>query len=171
MGSKMGFFVFKPDSSNKKINAILPMVDVVATVVLAEGRILTVYNQKWGAFALPTTKRRIWEDANAVEGSAREEAWDHAATRAAAEAMGCTLTTEPQALGELPEFQQSDRDGAWKRYRLQAFMFEYDSIPDVHPVCVCEWLTPDQILDEARRPISPTARHVVSELKLRGVLE
>ncbi len=170
MSSKMGFFVFKPESSDKKINAILPLVDVVASVMLAEGRLLTVYNQKWGAFTLPTTKRRVWKDDNAVEGAAREEGWDHAATRAAAEALGCTLTVEPGELGELPEFQQSDRDGAWKRYRLQAFLFKHDSIPDVHPVRVHEWLTPDQILDEARRPISPTARHVVSELQLRGVL-
>ncbi|NIY14611.1 MAG: hypothetical protein GWM98_06820 [Nitrospinaceae bacterium] len=171
MSKKMGFFVFKPDSSAEKVNAILPMVDVVASLVIAEGRILHVWNEKWGSFALPTTKRRSWEDPNAVKGSVREEDWEDACIRAAAEALGRTITEQPEEIGEIPEFQQSDRDGAWKRYRLRAYRFEFDSAPEVHPVRIHEWLSVEQVLDDSRRPISPTARHVISELQLKGVIE
>ncbi|MDA1043946.1 MAG: hypothetical protein O3C57_01855 [Verrucomicrobia bacterium] len=170
MNSKMGLFVFKPDASGKEINAILSMVDVVVSLIMAEGRILLVFNPKWGSFTVPTTKRRLWEDPNAAKGAIREEPWDLAATRATAEVLGCTLTVAARELGELPEFQQSDRDGVWKRYRLQAFLYTFAKMNEVHPVVIHEWLTPDQILDEARNPISPTARHVISELTSLGLI-
>lgn len=170
MSQKMGFFVLKTSEADQKKTALLPVLDVVATVILYQGRVLTVYNKKWGAFTLPTTKRRSWEDDAIAKGAVREEPWENAAARAAAEWLGHTLTATLTDLGEVPEFQQSDRDGKWKRYRLKAYLLDLDAEPSIPPMQIVEWLSPDDILDEKRMPISPTARHIVSYLQLKGVL-
>ncbi len=98
MSKKMGFFVLKTDDADRQKTALLPVVDVAACVISCQGKILIGFNSKWGAFTLPTTKRRSWEDANAAKGSVREEDWDDAAVRAAAEWLGQTLTVTPELL-------------------------------------------------------------------------
>ena len=170
MSQKMGFFVLKTADADQKRTTLLPVLDVVATLIVHGGRVLTGYNDKWGAFTLPTTKRRTWEDDTVAKGAVREEPWENAAARAAAEWLGQSLTEPLTDLGEVPEFQQSDRDGKWKRYRLRAFLLELVAEHAIPPMRIVEWLTPDQIVDENRRPISPTARHIVSHFQLQGVL-
>jgi ADP-ribose pyrophosphatase YjhB (NUDIX family) len=169
MSQKMGFFVRKSESG-KSLGSIMPLVDVVATLIMKGDRILAVYNDKWGSFSLPMTKRRSWEDPVAEKGAERVEDWEDAAIRAASEWIGCTTTQKPQPLSEVGEFQQSDRDGKWKRYHLQAYKLAVADDTQIPPARVAEWLTVDQLLDENRKPISPTARHIVSELKLAGHL-
>lgn len=170
MSQKMGVFILKSSTGDAQAAKLLPMVDVAVTLVMHEGQILLGYNEKWGAFTLPSTKRRSWEDPNAAKESVREEDWEDAAVRAAAEWVGRTLTVKPEYIGEVPEFQQSDRDGKWKRYRMRAYHVEVADTSMTTSQRCTEWLTIEEVLDKARRPISPTARHVVAELNLLGVL-
>lgn len=170
MSQKMGVFILKSSTGDAQAAKLLPMVDVAVTLVMHGDLILLGYNEKWGAFTLPSTKRRTWEDPNAAKEAAREEDWEDAAVRAAAEWVGRTLTAKPEYIGEVPEFQQSDRDGKWKRYRMRAFHVEVEDTSLTTSHRCTEWLTVAQILDKTRRPISPTARHVVAELNQSGVL-
>lgn len=169
MAQKMGLFVLKTSDADEKKTALLPLLDIAAVLVMCHGRILMGFNAQWGAFTLPMSKRRSWEDATTAKGKVREEKWEDTATRAAAEWLGRTLVVTPDPLGEIGEFQQSDRDGKWKRYHLRAYRLEVD--PDIQPRASAptEWLLPAQILDTARGPISPTARHIVAELRAKGM--
>jgi hypothetical protein len=90
-----------------------------------------------------------------------------AAARAAAEWLGRTCDPEP-LLDDPGEFQQSDRDGTWRRYHFQAFRVPVKGHPDLVPGAVGEWLTPDEFL--TRRPISPTARQLIGKLQEAGKL-
>lgn len=165
MSKKMGFYVLRSSDTDQERSALLPIIDVAAVLICCEGRILTGFNPKWGAFTLPTTKRRSWADDSIAPGAVREEEWTHAAVRAAAEWLGRTLLEVPVSLGEVPEFQQSDRDGKWKRYRLHAYRLDLECEPAISPLHIVEWLEPEQIMDEKRMPVSPTARHVVAHLQ------
>jgi hypothetical protein len=168
MGQKHGFFVRKSETTGKTVSGILPLVDVVATLVMKADRILAVYNDKWGSFTVPMTKRRSWEDASAEKGVERVEEWEDAAIRAAAEWMGRTTTKRPEFLSEVGEFQQSDRDGKWKRYHLRAFRLQVDDSVNPPSAKIAEWLRAEDFVDEKRNPISPTARHIIAELQLAG---
>ena len=170
MSEKMGFFILKSDKLKKDVAGIWPLVDVVATLVCREDQILAVYNERWGAFTLPMSKRRRWKDPQTKAESEREEEWEDAAVRVAAEWLGQTTTEKPQFLLDLAEFQQSDRDEKWKRYHMQAFRLVVPHAVTASPGRVTEWLTAEQILDENRRPISATARYVVAELHLKGLI-
>jgi hypothetical protein len=166
MSQKLGFFVRKSETTGKTISGILPLVDVVATLIVKNNRILAVLNERWGSFSLPMSKRRSWEDPAAEKGIERQEEWEDAAIRAAVEWMGRTTTTEPQFLSEIGEFQQSDRDGKWKRYHMKAYRIRISDDAQEPPAGrIAEWLTAEDFLDENRKPISPTARHIISELR------
>ena len=41
-----------------------PEVDVAVALIVRRERILTTYNPRWGAFTLPMSKRRSWNDPN-----------------------------------------------------------------------------------------------------------
>ena len=58
----------------------IPIVEVAVTVFCQPGLVLTVYNDKWGSFTLPMTKRRRWEDPS-LRGGVKTEAWRDAAIR------------------------------------------------------------------------------------------
>ena len=169
MSQKMGFFVRKCEATGKHVHAVMPLVDLATTLLVKDGRVLAVYNAKWGAFTLPMSKRRRWEAPAGTKETEREEEWTDTAVRAAAEWLGRTLTGEPEFLAEVAEFQQSDRDAQWKRYRMRVYKIEVDTL-DLPAGKACEWLLPDELTDEDRRPISPTARHVIGELKLNGLV-
>jgi len=169
MSEKMGFFILKSDKLKKDISGLWPFVEIATTLVCCGGKILSVYNDRWGAFTLPMSKRRRWQDPRTKEEAERVEDWDDAAVRVAAEWLGHTLTDKPRLLTDLAEFQQSDRDERWKRYHVQVFQVDAQNEKAVAPNRIVEWLLPDQIVDEERRPISPTARYIISELKLKGI--
>jgi hypothetical protein len=137
------------------------LVDVGAAVVerVQDGRILAVWNAGWGAFTLPMSRRHAWKDP-AIPDSLHTEAWEDAAARAAAEWLG--RTCEPVHLADLGEFQQTDRDGVWKRYRFQVFRVAVAGDAPLVPGAIAEWLTPEQFLH--RRPISPTAKYLIGQL-------
>jgi ADP-ribose pyrophosphatase YjhB (NUDIX family) len=166
----MSFLIRKSDKGDKRISSLMPLVDVAVVIAEKGQRLLAVFNEKWGAFTLPMSKRRSWEAPSKDQGESRREAWEDAAMRAAAEWTGRTSTRKPELILDLAEFQQSDRDGQWKRYHLQAFRIAVDDDFKLPAGSTAEWLTADDLLDEQRRPISPTARHIVAELRLEGKL-
>jgi hypothetical protein len=170
MSDKMGLFILKGDKMSKGSSRLMKLLDIAAVVVRRGDSVLTVWNDSWGAFTLPMSKRRLLKDPEAREGSERLEDWKEAAVRAAAEALGRTIVKEPELILDMSEFQQSDRDGTWKRYHIQAFELLVDDDTNPSPARVTEWLTPEQIADERREPISPTARHIIGELRLKAIL-
>ena len=98
------------------------------------------------------------------------EPWDEAAIRNIVEWFGRTLTESPTPLGEIRGFRQSDRDLVVKDYHFEVFEVESPNDQTLISSAVAEWLMPDQFLDVKRRPISPTARFLVEELKAKGKL-
>ena len=170
MSEKLGFLILRSDKLSKDVAGLWPLVDLVTTLICKDKRIMTVYNDKWGAFTLPMSKRRQWKDAKLKDEGERLEEWDDAAVRVAAEWLGCTLTTMPDKLTELSEFQQSDRDEKWKRYRVHVYLLNV-AATEPAPGRIVEWLTPEELLDEHRRPISPTARFIIAELRYKGLLQ
>ena len=142
-----------------------PEVDVAVALIVRDGKILTKYNPKWGAFTLPMTKRRCWKDPS-VPVEKREELWADAAGRAAAECTRKTFSIDFEPLEDVANYRQSDRMGKWQRYHFQ--IFRIDLHEDPPPMEETEWLSPADILDPRRRPVSPTARDLV---RLLGVDE
>lgn len=158
-------------------------LEVVATLITRGERLLAVFNDKWGSFTLPMTKRRRWADPNMAKGEI-DEKWGDAAARAAAEWLGQTSTTPPRFPFEdanrqqggvglkIAEYQQSDRDGIWKRYHFRVFRLSLDGDAALSGSGMTEWLTFEQFHDKARRPISETARFLLArvqgEAKLAG---
>jgi hypothetical protein len=151
----------------------VPCLEIAVVLIVQEGRVLGVYNPKWGSYTLPMTKRYSWQDPNMVDGVHVED-WDDAAVRAETECFPGTRLDAPSFLLEIPEYQQSDRDGAWKRYRFRVHRRELADNPAPRAGLNIEWLTPDEWLDVNRRPISKTARdvirQVVADARLRGAV-
>lgn len=147
----------------------MPGIDVVATVIACEARILAVFNPRWGAFTLPMTKRRRWQEPELPSGY-REEDWENAAARAAAEALGRTFLPEelPHLLTEVENYKQSDADGTWKTYHFRVFGLPVEPGTEVLPGLATEWLSPDRLRE--RRPLSRTAIDLVECLRERSLL-
>lgn len=169
MSEKMGFFILKNEKLEKDISGVWPLIDMVSVLVCKGDKVLTVYNEKWAAFTLPMSKLRKWKDPK-VKDAERTEEWEDAAVRTAVEWLGCTMTAKPERLVEFAEFQQSDRDERWKRYHVQAYTIQVDDDIVLPPSKITEWLLPAEITDESRRPISPTARHIMNELVQKGLV-
>ncbi len=146
----------------------LQPVDVAVALIKHRGCVLAVYNPKWGSFTLPMTKRRQEHEDPAVHRPKPEEGWTDAAIRAASEWLGRTMTAEPEFLCDIPKFDQTDHDGVWRRYSMKVFVLALEAEPDLAHGANTEWLTLEDLADEKRRPISPTARRVASELTKEG---
>lgn len=137
-------------------------IDVVATVIYHGDRLLTVYHAQWGEFTLPMTRlrRRPWGLIHAVE------TWElgaAAAMRNVGECLGITTDQPPCLLADVGDLRQSDRTGQVNHYQFQMYGFAAPA-QDVAPGVSAQWLTPQQILDPHRGPISPTARELVARL-------
>jgi ADP-ribose pyrophosphatase YjhB (NUDIX family) len=170
MSDKLSLFILKDSNMSKAASRLMKLIDLAAVMVRQGDEIMLVYNEKWGAFTLPMTKLREWKDPEAKEGSDRMEDWDDAAVRAAVEWLGHTTTARPRLLLDMAEFRQSDRDAVWKRYHMQVFELTADADLEIPAGRIVEWLTPDEITDTRRRPISPTTRHVIAELRSKALL-
>jgi hypothetical protein len=140
----------------------VPEVDVAAVVIQHDGKILAVYNPKWGCFTLPMTKRRRWQDPG-EPGRTGEEDWADAAARAAAEWLGTTIHLVSEPLPKGIQIQRSGRDGRLKHYRFHVFPVFLQMAPKLVEGAVAEWLVPTDFLDSTRRPISDTARTLLTE--------
>jgi hypothetical protein len=147
-------------------------VEAAVTLIVQRNRLLAVFNEPWSAFSLPMTKRRQWHDPNPnLDDAIRTEDWVDAAARAVADWLGKSFVKPPKFLLDIAEFRQGDRDGLWKRYHFQ--VFRVTVAPEVKPRrdAIAEWLTPAQLLDRERRPISPTARYLVEQLQAEGMFK
>lgn len=128
-------------------------------------KVLAVHNPKWGAFSIPMTKRRKWRDP-AMRLGAKDEEWQAAAGRAAAEVLGRTLSVDklPQPLHDILEYRQNDADGIWKLYDLHVFKMPLHKPPASFGFgIVAEWLTADQLHE--RVPVSSTVRYLLKQLE------
>ena len=142
-----------------------PKVDVAVAMIACGEKILAVHNPKWGAFSLPMTKRRKWRGPP-VRPGAKDEEWQMAASRAAAEVLGRTLAPEelPQPLDQVFEYRQNDADGIWKFYNLHIFKMRLPKPPaSLGFGVVAEWLTVEQL--HQRVPVSSTVRYLLKELE------
>lgn len=151
-------------SGVKKEGALnMPLAEVAAVVITNGKEIMAVFNEVWGSFTLPMSKIRTWDNPNG--GPDIVEPAVDAATRAAAEWLGCTFLEKPTFLRDIPRFQQSDRDRVWKEYHFHMFRLDLERGAPIPQGRNAQWLTPDEFLDARRRPISPTARHLLAGLK------
>jgi hypothetical protein len=150
----------------------LPEVDVVVTVIYRGEQVFLAFNSNWKAFTLPMTKRRRWP--YGVESApGRLEDLVDAAMRNVGECLGITSTVaaRPWLGGDtVVERTQSDADGTSKRYLFHVFGFAAESADFAPGVCG-QWMRVGEILDEGRRPISPTARFILRRLQAQAKLE
>jgi len=143
---------------------MIPNVDVAVTLIVHGSHILAVYNPNWDQFTLPMTKRRHWQDPN-VPASKRDEQWVDAAARAAAQWLGRTCFPEPEFLYDLAGFEQSDRDGIWKRYDFRVFRVRIEQREGIRSGEISEWLSAEDFLDARRVPIAESARSIIARLR------
>jgi ADP-ribose pyrophosphatase YjhB (NUDIX family) len=141
---------------------LIDRIDAVATVAYCGHELLTVHNRHWGAFTLPMTKLRNWES-GVVGNPPRRERGAEAALRNVAEFVGTTTTQTPGLLLDVSDLRQSDRTGEVNHYHVQIYGFELSG-RRVAAGVVADWLTPNEILDASRHPVSPTARALVAKL-------
>ena len=66
---------------------------------------------------------------------------------------------------EIREFKESDRDGKWKSYDYHVFRQRFQEVPPLATSANVEWLSPEDIADPNRRPVSKTCREVVARAK------
>jgi hypothetical protein len=141
----------------------MEQIDVAVVAVTRGARLLMAFNSSWGSFTLPMSKRRLFADPN-LPPAKREEAWNEAAARAAAEALGQTIPLKQlELVADIPEYRQSDRNGEWKRYHFQVFRLALPEDVAVKGTVPVEWLTVKELLDPNRAPISPTARDLIPQ--------
>jgi hypothetical protein len=143
--------------------AILPQVPVAVTLIMFGGDLLLVYNPRWRAFTLPMTKRRCWPNPDGGC-EAFSESWEDAAMRNMAEWLGRTFTAPPQHVLDLEACQHSGRDLRTRQYHFRLFAASADRADERVVWAPTECLSPDEILDPARRPVSETARLLVRSL-------
>ena len=141
----------------------IPRIDVVATVIYNGGRVLTLYNDQWGAFTLPMTKLRSWP-LGLARSRQRWELGASAAMRNVAQCLGVTSDKPARLLADVSGVRQSDRSGQIADYYVQVYGFPVAKRA-AHSGLLVEWLTPKQIVDARRQPVSPTARTLVTELE------
>jgi hypothetical protein len=139
---------------------LYPLVDVVALLIGRDGRLLLDYNEPWSAFCLPITKIHDLP-ATVPSGDGREQPID-AAVRAAVEMLGTPLSADriPRPIeADIPPYQQSGRDGHWKRYKFHVFGLKVNVDAKPLPGHVAIWLKPGELA--THQPISPTIKVIL----------
>lgn len=142
-------------------------VDVAVTLILDGNALLLVYNEKWGAFTLPMTKRKRPEPPGSVDESDGED-WLDAAARPVVECLG--RPSRPQRVLDdfLPEGHFSRRRQTQAIYRYKVFKVAFEKGDQVIAQAPTVWLTASEILKGELRPISPTAIDII---KYKDILE
>lgn len=142
-------------------------VDVAVTLILKDNSILLVYNEKWGAFTLPMTKRRRPEGAESADESLWEP-WQDAAARPVVECLG-RLSSPKQVLDDfLPESHFSLRRQTQVIFRYKVFKVLFEARDKIVAKTPTVWLTASEILKGDLHPISPTAIDII---KYKDILE
>jgi hypothetical protein len=145
-------------------NADAPAIEVVVAMVLnAEQQLLWIFNDPWGVFALPMTKRR--------EGPVGVEPPPRASARAAAEVLGVPVVVGPRwALFAARDL--SERQYVVKRYTYHVYPVtpHPDFAGSLHLRQPHLWLPARLALAEEYRPLSYTSRWLVARLIGAGQL-
>jgi hypothetical protein len=143
-----------------------PLVDVAVVLIARQGRLLLDYNPRWHAFTLPMSGLHDRPPATPKADPAPERPLD-AALRAAAEVLG---RPHPEGAltavdADLQPFQQSERDGRWKRYTYRVFALTLAAGEEPRPVPGhhAAWLKPDELGDA--HPVSPTVAHILGGIE------
>lgn len=141
-----------------------PVVEVsVVLITDTDGRFLLDFNGHWGGFTPPMSKRHELP-AKARGDTSTLESPHAAGIRAAVEVLGRPLA--PSALIALdvnvPPWNQSGRDGQWKRYQYHLFGLETNIVPQPLPGHAAVWLTRTEL--ETLEPISATMRAILNVL-------
>jgi hypothetical protein len=137
-------------------------MDVAVALIKKDGNVLMVFDEQWGAFTLPMTKRRVWKDsAGAAVGV---EEWADAAGRAAVEVLGRSCLIEPVDFPDNILRTRSWRDGRVKDYHYRLFQAIVDD-PTPLPKVTTEWLKPAQVTEPRRHPVSETAFVLIEMLR------
>ncbi len=137
------------------------IVEMAVVLILDEkNRFLLDYKEPWGGIAFPCTKLR--DVAPAADGQMTKETPQRAACRAVVEVLGMPI--DPNALAplphEVPPWQQSARDGEWKRYTVHLFGLSVrGNRPQPLPGHSVVWLTRKEL--ETLEPVSPTVQNVL----------
>lgn len=163
-------YLLKDSDCYKGLGKVLPMVEIAAVAIMDGSHIMAVFNEHWGAFTLPMSKRRSWDIVENGRSVEQLEEWSDTAIRAAAEWMRQTFSAEPEFLTEVAAFQQSDRDRIWKRYQVQVYRLCVEKGAPLPAGRTAEWLTVDEFLDPKRKPISLTARNIVEDLMIKRII-
>jgi hypothetical protein len=146
------------------MSELYPLVDVVVLLIGRDGRLLLDYNEPWSAFCLPITKLRELP-ATVPNGEGGREAPMDAAVRAAVEVLGAPLSVDrfPKPVEtDIPPYQQSSRDGQWKRYKFHLFSMKIAFDPRPLPGHTAVWLKPEEL--KTHQPISPTMTAILGAL-------
>jgi hypothetical protein len=138
-----------------------PLVEmVVVQITDAEGRFLVDYNEPWRSFTFPSTKLHDQASTTPTKREPKETPLE-AAARAVAEVLGRPV--DPNALTklpyEVPPWNQSGRDGQWKRYTVHLLGLNAKVDPKPLPGHTAIWLTRQEL--ETLEPISPTVRTIL----------
>ena len=144
-------------------------VEVVATVIVQRGRLLALFNPRWGAFTFPMSRRKQFLDPT-VSKAATPEKLERAAARVAAEVLGRSFAPGefPRLLCEIKDFEQSDADGIWKLYHIQVFGLTLPSDDKPVPGLITEWFARDDF--KKREPVTHTARFLLDRMEEAGHL-
>lgn len=135
-------------------------IEVVATIIYCQDRVLLVYNENWEASTLPMTKLRN-RQSRSGGGAPRWERGGEAALRNVREALAIDPPHEPGLLLDVADVQQSDRTGNVGHYQFQVYGYQIDQ-QHAAPHVFAKWLTCEEIL--AGEFISPTARLLTKKL-------
>ncbi|HUG92276.1 MAG TPA: hypothetical protein VML55_15660 [Planctomycetaceae bacterium] len=135
-------------------------VEVAVTLIRNQDRLLLVYNDRWGAFTLPMSKRRVPEGAAAADDS-EAESWLDAAARPVAECLGRLSRPRPVLEDFLPEGHFSLRRRAHAIYRYRVFEVLVEEGDRVVARTANQWLTAREIVSGEFHPISPTAVEII----------
>jgi hypothetical protein len=136
---------------------------VVALIMNAERQCLWIWNEAWGAFALPMTKRR--------SGTGLDELPARAAARAGAEALGVPVRVGAH-WAAIPEPKVSERDLALRTYAYE--VFRVDPHPKFADALLVRsphvWLTTDEAFSGDFQPLSGASLEVLARVIEQGRL-
>ena len=139
-------------------------VDVVVLLIAKGGKLLLDYNAAWSAFCLPITKIRELP-AKVPNGEGSREMPMDAAVRAAVEVLGAPLSIDrfPKPVEtDIPPYQQSGRDGQWKRYKFHLYSMKIAFDPKPLPGHSAVFMKPEEFA--THQPLSPTMTVIVKAL-------
>ena len=128
----------------------------VAYVVDTQGRLLLIWNEKWGAFTLPMSK---------LQSDQPSETPEQAAIRAAAEVLGVpTRVVQGKEAKFARGLQKSPRDGDIKDYQYNVVKVE------AHPDFASQvngkplvWAAIDKLQDAEYQPVSKSVQAILRE--------